>query len=153
ITFPALLDAYDRSQRDEHNEAALAAVEAIASLRADGTLNPDRAFFARFARPSDPLVRLRAFSLVGEAARTAWGDPLPSQTSTTPDRYLDLAHSYLAPPPGERDPHRFQIQTDAGSVEVELFADAAPLTVANFVQLARSGYFDGQAWPRVVPNF
>ena len=34
-----------------------------------------------------------------------------------------------------------------------MFADAAPLTTSNFLQLARIGYFDGQEWPRVVPNF
>jgi cyclophilin family peptidyl-prolyl cis-trans isomerase len=36
---------------------------------------------------------------------------------------------------------------------VELLAEDAPLTVENFLALARRGYFDGQEWPRVVPNF
>ena len=38
-------------------------------------------------------------------------------------------------------------------MELELFAEAAPITVDNFVSLARRGYFDGRAWHRVVPNF
>ena len=34
-----------------------------------------------------------------------------------------------------------------------LLADEAPLTVDNFVMLARKGFFNGQFIPRVVPNF
>ncbi len=36
---------------------------------------------------------------------------------------------------------------------MELFHQDAPLTVRNFLSLAEAGYFDGQEWPRVVPNF
>jgi cyclophilin family peptidyl-prolyl cis-trans isomerase len=38
-------------------------------------------------------------------------------------------------------------------VELSLFAADAPLTVHNFATLARRGYFDGQRFHRVVPNF
>ena len=37
--------------------------------------------------------------------------------------------------------------------ELVLDASSAPLTVHNFVTLARRGYFDGQRFHRVVPNF
>jgi cyclophilin family peptidyl-prolyl cis-trans isomerase len=45
------------------------------------------------------------------------------------------------------------IETERGVVDLELFAPDAPLTVYNFITLARRGYFDGQAFHRVVPNF
>ena len=45
------------------------------------------------------------------------------------------------------------IETNRGRIEVELFADDAPLTVRSFLELAERGFFDGQEWPRVVPNF
>ncbi len=45
------------------------------------------------------------------------------------------------------------IKTDKGDIRIELFADKAPLTVANFVNLAERGYFDGLTFHRVVPNF
>jgi cyclophilin family peptidyl-prolyl cis-trans isomerase len=48
---------------------------------------------------------------------------------------------------------RARIVTDSGTVEIELFASEAPLTVENFLRLARSGYFVNQEWPRVVANF
>jgi cyclophilin family peptidyl-prolyl cis-trans isomerase len=46
-----------------------------------------------------------------------------------------------------------EIQTKFGNVEVELFADDAPETVANFVKLAKDGYYDGLIFHRVIPGF
>jgi cyclophilin family peptidyl-prolyl cis-trans isomerase len=45
------------------------------------------------------------------------------------------------------------IETSRGVMELELFATDAPLTVYNFITLARRRYFDGQSFHRVVPNF
>ncbi len=45
------------------------------------------------------------------------------------------------------------IQTSKGLVEVELFEDHAPNTVANFISLADSGYYDGILFHRVIPKF
>ena len=49
-------------------------------------------------------------------------------------------------------PHAY-IETDRGVIEIELAILDAPLTVANFVALARRGFFDGIAIHRVVPDF
>ena len=43
--------------------------------------------------------------------------------------------------------------TDRGPIRVELFADKAPLTVANFVNLAQRGFYDGLTFHRVLQNF
>jgi len=43
--------------------------------------------------------------------------------------------------------------TARGPIRVELFADKAPLTVANFVNLARRGYYDGLNFHRVIADF
>ena len=43
--------------------------------------------------------------------------------------------------------------TDRGPIRVELAADKAPLTVANFVNLARRGFYDGLNFHRVIPDF
>jgi cyclophilin family peptidyl-prolyl cis-trans isomerase/HEAT repeat protein len=45
------------------------------------------------------------------------------------------------------------IQTNRGELVLQLFVEEAPGTVANFVQLARSGFFNGKNFHRVVPNF
>ena len=48
---------------------------------------------------------------------------------------------------------RVQLQTDKGTINVELFQKEAPGTVANFVKLASEGFYDGLAFHRVIPNF
>ena len=45
------------------------------------------------------------------------------------------------------------IHTNHGAIEVELFADDAPKTVANFVKLAGDGFYDGVVFHRVIPDF
>lgn len=45
------------------------------------------------------------------------------------------------------------ITTAKGDIEIELFSDDAPNTVANFEKLATSGYYDGLTFHRVIPNF
>src|SRR5438034_4231398 len=44
-------------------------------------------------------------------------------------------------------------ETARGTIEAELFADEVPDTVANFVKLANSGFYDGTKFHRVIPNF
>jgi peptidyl-prolyl cis-trans isomerase B (cyclophilin B) len=43
--------------------------------------------------------------------------------------------------------------TARGPIRVELFADKAPLTVANFINLVRHGYYDGLNFHRVIADF
>src|SRR2546422_10285501 len=45
------------------------------------------------------------------------------------------------------------VATARGTIEVELFADEVPDTVANFVKLANSGFYDGTKFHRVIANF
>lgn len=45
------------------------------------------------------------------------------------------------------------IETNVGTMEFLLYSQVAPLTVANFVNLATRGFYDGLTFHRVVPNF
>lgn len=45
------------------------------------------------------------------------------------------------------------IKTTKGTIKIELFSSDAPLTVANFVQLANRGYYNGLNFHRVIENF
>lgn len=45
------------------------------------------------------------------------------------------------------------IKTSMGDIEVKLFPDKAPQTVSNFVTLARSKFYDGLIFHRVIPGF
>ncbi len=42
---------------------------------------------------------------------------------------------------------------DYGEVKLELDADAAPITVANFVKLAENGFYDGLSFHRIIDGF
>ena len=45
------------------------------------------------------------------------------------------------------------METDKGTIHLELFDNDAPNTVKNFVELANKGYYDGLSFHRVIPNF
>ena len=45
------------------------------------------------------------------------------------------------------------IETNLGTIEAELYEDAAPKTVANFIDLATHGYYDDVIFHRVIDNF
>jgi len=59
-----------------------------------------------------------------------------------PSGDLDLTRKYRA-----------RFKTEKGDIDVELYADRAPLTVENFINLARAGFYDGTTFHRVIPGF
>ena len=61
---------------------------------------------------------------------------------TAPTGTLDLSKSYAA-----------RFKTERGEFSCELFAADAPMTVENFANLARAGFYDGTTFHRVIPGF
>jgi peptidyl-prolyl cis-trans isomerase B (cyclophilin B) len=60
------------------------------------------------------------------------------------------------PPTMQIDPkkkYRATIETNKGTIELELYPQHAPKTVNNFVFLAREGFYDGVRFHRVISNF
>jgi cyclophilin family peptidyl-prolyl cis-trans isomerase len=45
------------------------------------------------------------------------------------------------------------MQTNHGSIRLELFDEDAPKTVANFTKLARDGFYNGVIFHRIIPDF
>jgi cyclophilin family peptidyl-prolyl cis-trans isomerase len=67
-----------------------------------------------------------------------------------------MAKQWSTPPAMGIDPkkkYKAQMETDKGTMVIELFADKAPKTVNNFVFLAREGYYEGIIFHRVIANF
>lgn len=67
-----------------------------------------------------------------------------------------MAKQWNNPPDMQIDPkknYKAHMETDKGTMVIELFADKAPKTVNNFVFLAREGYYEGVMFHRVIPNF
>ena len=48
---------------------------------------------------------------------------------------------------------RIVLKTNKGDIQGTLFATKTPMTVANFLNLAKSGFYDGLTFHRVIPNF
>jgi peptidyl-prolyl cis-trans isomerase B (cyclophilin B) len=46
-----------------------------------------------------------------------------------------------------------KISTEKGDMQVEFYEKDAPNTVANFIKLAKSGFYDGLTFHRVIPDF
>ncbi len=45
------------------------------------------------------------------------------------------------------------MDTDVGQINIELFDEEAPNTVANFVKLSKEGFYNGLSFHRVIPGF
>ena len=63
---------------------------------------------------------------------------------------------YSSPPPTTIDPSKTYtatFDTSAGAMTANLFADEAPLTVNNFVHLARDGFYEDCQFHRVIKDF
>jgi peptidyl-prolyl cis-trans isomerase B (cyclophilin B) len=67
-----------------------------------------------------------------------------------------MAQQYQQPPKMAIDPKKkyaATIDTSKGKIEVDLFPAEAPVTVNNFVFLAREKFYDGTKFHRVIPDF
>ena len=64
------------------------------------------------------------------------------QWNKPPEMEIDTAKNY-----------NVSIETDKGTIELELYPQYAPKTVNNFVFLARQGFYNGVTFHRVINNF
>jgi peptidyl-prolyl cis-trans isomerase B (cyclophilin B) len=67
-----------------------------------------------------------------------------------------MAKQYASPPPTTIDTaktYTATFETSKGKIVCELFAKEAPLTVNNFVFLARDGFYNNTTFHRVIANF
>ena len=67
---------------------------------------------------------------------------MSQQWDTPPEMQIDSSKNYS-----------LTVETDKGTIEIDLFAGEAPRTVNNFVFLAREGFYDGVTFHRVIPDF
>ena len=67
---------------------------------------------------------------------------MPKSYSAPPAMTIDESKSYSA-----------KFKTNHGDINIDLFASQAPVTVNNFVFLARDGFYDNVIFHRVIPDF
>ena len=143
----ALTDAYRFGQRDPTYTARAAALAALVNYGAAAATPVLRSAFA----DKDWAVRVRAAMLLKQldpaSAADADAQIRPAPSSTPPELYS--APRIIAPSVSTQ----VYFETDRGTIQIELAMNDAPLTVENFVTLARKGFFNGLSVHRVVPDF
>jgi cyclophilin family peptidyl-prolyl cis-trans isomerase/HEAT repeat protein len=142
-TTRALAEALPASLRDELDDAALAILDALGKQKSESANEALKTGLGSL----DYLVRRRAAALLKAGGAGDFDSRIGTvQTrATAADRERVMARM---------DKRVLAIvTTDKGSFTIELLPEDAPLTVDNFVQLARRGYFNNINFHRVVPNF
>jgi cyclophilin family peptidyl-prolyl cis-trans isomerase/HEAT repeat protein len=150
-----LTQAYRRAAGDQFDDARLSAVAALAAIAqasGAGRIRVANRFVAVTPRAEDYLVRRLAAAKLPDAA-AVWGPVAPIATGRTDADYRDAARRYLVPALQGAPLPTITIETDRGTLVVQLLAGDAPLTVAAFLGLVDRRFFDGNRWHRVVPNF
>ena len=140
-----LVAAYREAAGDASYLARAAVVDALARIGGAPALetirlaqaDPDWAVRVRAAQH---LTRLDLSSDAESAIR-----PAPLRLSFERYRAPELVTPSVSP--------HIYIETDRGTIQIELAVNEAPITSDNFMRLARAGFYDGLPVHRVVPNY
>ena len=141
----------------EYNDAILAILDALIKLDKDGAESMKR--IARGIISPDHLVRRKVRDVLPEEIRKITSDELlyqvnvPLGPGTRMGQNLNKDADYARAIARKNGSVRAVFTTQKGVFTIDLLPEDAPLTVDNFVKLARSGYFNGLEVHRVVPNF
>lgn len=168
----------DPARREEYGRGGLGLVAAepsdekhtagtVSSVGVPGDPNSDG---TQFLITVVPQPGLDGFHTIW--GRVAEGLPVVTRISETPidadgkamERVEIVAatlRDWAPPPPPafttetaeELAAYRAVLETDAGPITVQLFADLAPGHVRNFLRLADAGVYDGMAFHRIAPGF
>ncbi|MBI4850258.1 MAG: peptidylprolyl isomerase [Acidobacteria bacterium] len=142
--FKVLTTAYEQSSKDTMNDAKLAILMALAKF---GT--KANTILTSALKDPDHLVRRQAVDLLKMLEVGNFENKIGAvATDRNRKFYEDISTST------NRDKAPIaEIITSKGRIRIELFHQDAPLTVANFINLAKKGYFNNLSFHRVVPSF
>ncbi|MBI5496676.1 MAG: peptidylprolyl isomerase [Deltaproteobacteria bacterium] len=129
------LRRFAASPAGDHGEACVALVEALAACGVSDAIEDIKPLLGA------PSVRLRR---AAHSAISALGGTLSP---------LALRDPPFWPDPPASLPARATVKTTRGDVVLRFYRDDAPLTVTNFVKLARKGFYKNVRFHRVVPDF
>jgi cyclophilin family peptidyl-prolyl cis-trans isomerase/HEAT repeat protein len=136
--------ALQKSGSERDPDVAIAALDAAEKMRTDPAA---RALADAAFRDTRPLVARLARRALGRSFKVDPASlPAPAYAGRAvadyPELLLDAKKPWLA-----------LVETARGAFTIRLLGSQAPLTVVNFLDLARRRYFDGVPIHRVVPNF
>lgn len=166
----ALNEAFDYAWKNdvESNDAILATIDALYKLDKNGARGTVAGFILASASP-DQLVRMKAITILKDDAYKnkpelqSWLASAATKDAaivkpfggkgTKIGQILNKDADYRRALSRKNGSIRAVLTTQKGTFTIEFLPEDAPLTVDNFVKLARSGYFNGLEVHRVVPNF
>jgi cyclophilin family peptidyl-prolyl cis-trans isomerase/HEAT repeat protein len=150
-----------------YDDAQLAILDAMFKINKAASVDT---FYAALDAP-DYLVRKKGFELLNDAdlrrrypgiysvveSAVAKGrdhvQPYDPKTGTKLGQILNADADYRRAAARRNGTAKAVVATEKGTFTIDLFPEDAPLTVDNFIRLARSNYFNGVEVHRVVPNF
>jgi cyclophilin family peptidyl-prolyl cis-trans isomerase len=139
----ALTAALRPAMKDVDTDAALAILDALGKQK-----NKQANDAIKTALDSkDHLIRRRAVALLRANGVGDFSDRI----GTVQTRNAEAVYRRAIARDGKKP--TATVVTSKGSFTIEFLSEDAPLTVDNFIQLAKKGFFNGQTVPRVVPNF
>lgn len=138
--FQALSNALAQAKADTSSEARLALVNALGKYKTPQAVGLLKTALA----DADPRVRRAATNALRQA-----GELIPSEVAAPPHApaYYDRVRRL------QQQQVMVTMHTSKGVIQIAMLADDAPMTVDNFIELARQKYFDGIIFHRIVPNF
>jgi cyclophilin family peptidyl-prolyl cis-trans isomerase/HEAT repeat protein len=140
----ALIAAYKRGEVDLLYDVRAAALEALSNYGPAVGVPALRTALG----DKDWAVRVRAAELLKKLDPTI--DAIHAIRPAPAGRPVNYEALLVADPPVSP---RVYIETEKGTIEIELDVLDAPLTCENFMALARKGYFNGLSFHRVVADF
>jgi cyclophilin family peptidyl-prolyl cis-trans isomerase/HEAT repeat protein len=146
----AVLTSYALAGRDSANDARLAAIQYVGALWKKDSSSLNATWLTHLGQtpvPADPLERAAG---KGIPVWTKWS----AVTATPrPISWYEGMVREMVMPIYQGKTINATINTARGPIRLELFGADAPITVRNFLTLARSGYYRNTRFHRVVPNF
>lgn len=136
-----LIEAYRSAASDREYGARGSVLGALATIDPAAA----RPILNEALKDPDWAVRVRAADLL----RLQKVDEHPARPAAPAPGNSPEFQTVVAP---RYSPHAY-IETEKGTIEIELAVVDAPLTTANFMTLARKGFFNGIAFHRIVPDF
>lgn len=159
--------AYSLSTDRDYDDAALAILDALKKINPAGSLP----IFGDALQAPDYLVRKKAAEILADPeiqklkpeaaemlAKAKKGGalrlrPWRPAAGTKLGQILNAPADYRRAAGRKNGTVEAIVETEKGTFAIELLPEDAPLTVDNFITLARRGYFNGLAVHRLVPNF
>ena len=145
-----VLSSYNQAARDSANDARLAALQYVGALWKKDSASLNATWLAHLSEmpvPADPLERAAGKGI------PVWARWRTIQPTPRPIAWYEGVVKGVVMPVYAGKTVNATIATVRGPIRLELFGADAPITVWNFLSLARSGYFRNTRFHRVVPNF